>query len=286
MDAASPPPADRVPIDDDRHVAYAEYGDPAGHPIVFLHGTPGSRRLGRLFDDAARREGVRILAPDRPGYGRSSPWPTRDLSDTGAFVAPVLDDAGVDRAGVVGFSGGAPHALAVAATHGDRVTAVDVVSGATPPSVPAPTPPTQRLLGRLASATPRLLSGLLRAQAWLATRSPDVVVSQYTTEAGRASLPDAVDALVARDFADALSRTRRGAITELRLLAAPWSIPLTSVVVPVRLWHGADDENVPVDGVRTLRDRLPDAECTVFEAADHLTTLWRSRGSVVEHHAD
>jgi len=136
MDAASPPPADRVPIDDDRHVAYAEYGDPAGHPIVFLHGTPGSRRLGRLFDDAARREGVRILAPDRPGYGRSSPWPTRDLSDTGAFVAPVLDDAGVDRAGVVGFSGGAPHALAVAATHGDRVTAVDVVSGATPPSVP------------------------------------------------------------------------------------------------------------------------------------------------------
>jgi pimeloyl-ACP methyl ester carboxylesterase len=39
MDAASPPPADRVPTDDDHHVAYAEHGDPAGHPVRFRHGT-------------------------------------------------------------------------------------------------------------------------------------------------------------------------------------------------------------------------------------------------------
>jgi pimeloyl-ACP methyl ester carboxylesterase len=280
MDATSPPPADRVPIDDDRHVAYAEYGDPAGHPVVFFHGTPGTCRLGRLFDTPARREGVRVLAVDRPGYGGSSPWPTRDLTDTDAFVRPVLDDAGVDRAGVVGFSGGGPHALAFAATCGDCVTSVDVVAGA----APSPTPPAQRLLGRLASTTPRLLSGLFRAQAWLATRvSPAVVVSQYTSATGR--IPDEVATLVARDFADAVGGARRGAVTELRLLAAPWELPLATVDSPVRLWHGTHDANVPLEGARALRDRLPDARLHTVEDADHLRSLLRSRDRILTRHA-
>jgi len=283
MDAASPPPADRVPIDDDRHVAYAEYGDPAGHPVVFFHGTPGSRRLGRLFDDAARREGVRVLAPDRPGYGRSSPWPMRDLSDTGAFVAPVLDDAGVDRVGVVGFSGGGPHALAFAATHGGRVASVDIVAGATPPSLPPRAPPMQRLLGRLASTTPRLLSGLIRAQAWLADHlAPAVVVSQYTAE----TPPDEMTTLVARDFVDAVAHSQCGVVTELELLVTPWDLPLGTVDRPVRLWHGARDTNVPIDAARALRDRLPDARLTAFEDADHLAALLRSHEQIVSRHAD
>jgi len=126
MDAAQPSRSiETVRIAGHRHVAYAEYGDPAGRPVPFLHGTPGSHRLYRLFADAARRHGVRLLAPDRPDYGDSSPWPERDLTDTGAFVA----------------------------THGDRVASVDIVAGATPPSGPPPTPPAQRLLGRLASTT-------------------------------------------------------------------------------------------------------------------------------------
>ncbi|AZH24912.1 alpha/beta fold hydrolase [Haloplanus aerogenes] len=284
MDAAHPPSTesvDCVPIDDDRHVAYAEYGDPTGRPVLFLHGTPGSHRLGRLFDDTARREGVRLLAIDRPGYGRSSPWPTRDLTDTGAFVVPVLDDVGVDRAGVVGFSGGGPHALALAATHGARVERVDVVSGATPPSV-GETPTTQRLLETLASTAPSLLRGLFRGQATLAEFFPPaVVVSQYTTAEGRASLSDDVAALVARDFVEAFAQTRRGAVTELRLLSAPWPFSLSTLDVSVNLWHGANDTNVPVEGVRRFCDRLPDAQLTVFEDADHLTTLLRSRSSVV-----
>ncbi|MFB6256873.1 MAG: alpha/beta fold hydrolase [Haloplanus sp.] len=67
MDAAQPSRSiETVRIAGQRRVVYAEYGGPAGGPVLFLHGTPGSHRLGRLFADAARRHGVRILAPDRP----------------------------------------------------------------------------------------------------------------------------------------------------------------------------------------------------------------------------
>jgi pimeloyl-ACP methyl ester carboxylesterase len=288
MDAAQPSSSiETVRIAGRRRVAYAEYGGPPGRPVLFLHGTPGSHRLGRLFADAARRHGVRLLAPDRPGYGDSSPWPERDLTDTGAFVAPVLDDAGVDRAGVVAFSGGGPHALALAATHGDRVESVDIVAGATPPSAPPPTPPAQRLLGRLASTTPRLLSGLLRTGAWLATHvSPAVVTAQYTDATDCTALPDEVATVVARDFADAVTASGRGTITELRLLASPWDFPLGTVDRPVRLRHGVRDANVPIDGARALRDRLPDARLTAVDDADHLTSLLRSRDPVVARHAE
>lgn len=276
-----------VSIGDDRRVAYAEYGVADGRPCLFLHGTPGSRLLGRLFDDAAHRADVRLLAIDRPGYGRSAPWPTRTLPTTPAFVGPVLDDAGVDRVDVVGFSGGGAHAFALAANAPDRVGTVDVVSGAVPPSLASGTPPARRLLERLATTAPTVLGALFRGQAWLADAlTPAAVVAAYTTAEGRAALPPDVAALVARDFVEAVTRTRRGAITELRVLGRPWGVSLDRIDRPVRLWHGGDDANVPVDGVRTLRDRLPDARLTVFEDADHLTALIGDRAAILDRSDD
>jgi len=85
-------------LDEDRQVAYTEYGCSDGVPVVFLHGTPGSRRLGTLFETVAQKQGIRLLAFERPGYGRSTPWPSRSLRDAGTVVSTVLDDANVKRA--------------------------------------------------------------------------------------------------------------------------------------------------------------------------------------------
>ncbi|KTG09571.1 alpha/beta hydrolase [Haloprofundus marisrubri] len=269
-------------MDDQRVVSYAEYGVSDGRPVVFLHGTPGSHLLGALFDDAARRNGVRLIAPDRPGYGRSTPWPGRTLRDTGTFVTAVLDHAGVSSAGAVGFSGGGPHALALAATHGGRVESVDIVAGATPPALEANTPAVRRVLATMAHRTPSLLSGLLRVQGWVARRaSPAVVVSQYTTAEGVAELDDGVAELVRRDFAESVEGGQSGAVTEFRLLADTWDVPLERVGHPVRLWHGEKDTNVPVDAARGLADRLPDATMTTLRDADHLTSLLRSRSQIL-----
>jgi pimeloyl-ACP methyl ester carboxylesterase len=282
------PPPDRretrITTVDGHVVTYTEYGDPDGAPVVFLHGTPGSRLLGGVFDGHAREAGVRVLAPDRPGYGRSDPRESWTFTDASEFVAGVIDDAGVSCAGVVGFSGGGPHALAVAATHPERVTSVDLVATATPPSLHSETPFVQRLLGRLAESTPRLLSGLLRGQAWLASRaSPETTVAQYTTD-DAADVPDDVAALVKRDFLEAVGDQRTGVVTESALLAQEWSFTPADVETRVRLWHGKRDENAPLDGAKRLADRLPNSDLQVFET-DHLRTLLSSRQSVLERHA-
>ena len=68
-------------LDDGRELAFTEFGDPAGTPVFGFHGTPGSWRQIAVLDAAARAEGVRLIAPDRPGYGQSSFDPNRRLVD-------------------------------------------------------------------------------------------------------------------------------------------------------------------------------------------------------------
>jgi pimeloyl-ACP methyl ester carboxylesterase len=268
-------------VDGDRSLAYAEYGDPDGTPVVFLHGIPGSHRLGALFRTDARERGVRLLAPDRPGYGRSSSRPLGGMREAGPFVSALLDDAGVERGGIVAFAGDSPFALATAATRPDRVRRVDGVAGAAPPDLTDDTPSVQRLLSGLATRAPMLLRGLFRGQALLAKRlDPSFVLAQYTTD-DEASVSDGAAAVVKDDFLEAFARTTAGAVAEFRLTAGDWGIDLRKIDVDVHLWHGDDDTNVPVDGVRRLRDRLPSAELQVVDGADHLRTLLRTVDDVL-----
>ncbi|ELZ20393.1 alpha/beta fold hydrolase [Natrinema limicola] len=272
-------------LDEGRQLADTEYGCSDGVPVVFLHGIPGSCRLGALFETVAREQGIRLLAFERPGYGYSTPWPSRSLRDAGTVVNAVLNDANVERAGLVAFSGGGPHALATAVTQPDRVTRVDVVSGAVPPDVSEEQPATQRLLSGLATRTPTLLRGLFRGQAWLAARlDPSLVVSQYTAAGGAESVPDDTAAIVQADFVTAFARHRSGAVTDFRNTASDWGINLDDLETDLCFWHGENDTNVPIDGVRRLAAQLPTAQLRVLDDADHLQTLLRAVPEVFSAH--
>lgn len=260
-----------------RQIAYAEYGPPDGDPVVFFHGTPGSRCLGALLETAAEACGVRVLAPDRPGVGRSSPLPDRSIGDVADAVTTVLDDAGVGSAGLAAFSGGAPYAYGMASKHPDRTTRVDVVSGATPPDGQTETPALQRVLRALAMNTPVALCGLIRGQAWVAEhREPGFVVAQYTTPNNAEAVPDAAAAIVKDDFLEAVATSRRGVVTEFNDAATEWDVEFADIEADVGLWHGDDDTNVPIGGVRRLEGEIPTADLHVLEAADHLWALLRS----------
>ena len=151
---------------DGRRLAYTTDGDSEGRPVVFCHGTPGSRLLGRLLDAPATKRGVRVVAPDRPGIGPSEGAPV-GIDDWPADVAALLSALGVESAGVIGFSGGAPYALAC-----HRLDAIDhatLVAAAGPPEL-GDTGRTQRLLGALSRTAPWLAAPLFRLQRWAIAR--------------------------------------------------------------------------------------------------------------------
>src|SRR5207245_3394327 len=119
-------------LKDGGRLAYCEYGDPSGIPVLFCHGWPSSRTMGELTDAAARELGVRIISPDRPGIRDSNFQPKRELLDWPDDVGQLADHLGRERCRLLAISRGAPYAYATTWKIPDRVRAVAIASGAPP----------------------------------------------------------------------------------------------------------------------------------------------------------
>jgi pimeloyl-ACP methyl ester carboxylesterase len=121
-----------ITLPDSRKLAFELLGDPAGLPVVVLHGTPGSWRQLAALGPAARERGLAVIAPDRAGYGGSSHDPARTIASGARDVGALVAHLAVQPCGVVGLSGGGPTALACGVLAGDLVGVVATVGGVAP----------------------------------------------------------------------------------------------------------------------------------------------------------
>jgi len=112
-------------------VAYRDYLGPTGSsvtPIILLHGSPGSA------DDVARLAGRlatsrRVIAPDLPGFGHSSPvLPDYSFRSHASYVCSLFDEVGISRAHVLGFSMGGGVALSLFTLCPGRVESLVLLS--------------------------------------------------------------------------------------------------------------------------------------------------------------
>ena len=116
-----------VVLADGRTLAYRAFGDPGGRPVVNCHGGLVSGLDVAPYDAAARQLGVRIISPNRPGIGGSSPQPGRTTLDWARDVGALLNGLALPRASVLGWSMGGQYTLACGAQLADRIDRV--VSG-------------------------------------------------------------------------------------------------------------------------------------------------------------
>ena len=82
-------------LGDGRRLAYCEYGVRDGKPIFYFHGWPGSRLEAQLAAPTARSYNARLIAVDRPGFGRSDFKRKRTLLDWPRDVAALADSLGL-----------------------------------------------------------------------------------------------------------------------------------------------------------------------------------------------
>lgn len=253
-------------LEDGRELAFCEAGSPVGAPVIAFHGTPGSRRQVVLpfVDEVARRAGVRLIAPDRPGYGHSTFQPKRRLVDWPDDVAVLADRLGIDRFAVIGISGGGPHALVCAALMPARVTRAAVVSGIGPVLTPADTEGMMRANRVLSSLARRSETTVLPLTAVisLATRR----WPERAMKAMIGQLPPSDVAVLQRPeilsaFIDDARRTSassaRATAQDMTLFARPWGFELRAIGLPVDFWQGDADRNVPPAHGRLQADQVP-----------------------------
>src|SRR5258707_14148494 len=99
-----------IQLENGGRIAFEDYGDPTGTPVMFCHGWPSSRTMARLTNDAARDLCIHIISPDRPGISGSSFQPNRKLLECPPIVAQLDNNLGLAEFRMLAISGGAPYA--------------------------------------------------------------------------------------------------------------------------------------------------------------------------------
>jgi pimeloyl-ACP methyl ester carboxylesterase len=270
-----------IRLADGRTLGYAEYGPADGPPVFLFHGLPGSRlAIPELWPSEPGH--VRVIAPDRPGMGTSTFQPGRRLTDWADDIRQLADALGLGRFGVAGFSGGGPHALAVAHGLPGRVIAAGCLAGAgrfdtrAARQVLSQANPANRVIFFVARRTPALLWPLFAQHARGMTRHPAKVVEaeirdKHLPEADRQAMADPrLRAQLIESAPEPFRQGVRGLVAETRLLGRPWGFDPAAIGPPVHLWHGDRDTNVPLAMARQLASQIPGSSLTIYPGEGHL----------------
>jgi pimeloyl-ACP methyl ester carboxylesterase len=235
-----------------------------GTPLVLVHGA-GCGLVAwpeELVDLLAEHH--RVLRYDARDQGRSTTWPVGEpgyaMSDVVGDVLALMGAEGIDRAHVVGVSGGGMIGQLLALDHVDRVAALTLISS---------TPGSDGLPGMTAELR-EVFAGGMPEPDW----SDREAVVTYLTELERPFQRGAFDESAQRVIAErtvARSRDVRAATTNPYLVdpGPPWRARLGEIRVPVLVVHGDDDPLFPLAHGEALAREIPGAHLLVVPGAGH-----------------
>jgi pimeloyl-ACP methyl ester carboxylesterase len=269
-------------LSDGRRLAWSEWGAPDGRPVLLCPGAGTSRWLG-LDAVAVRDLGVRLVSVDRPGLGGSDPAPDRTLLSWADDVARLARARGLVRLRAVGFSQGAPFALACAAA--GVVEAVAVVAGTDELAAPVVrdqlVPEVQRLVALTAADTGAAREAFRGAASAAALGH---LVSAMSSDVDRAVYDSpAFAAAFRRALREAFVQGPDGYLTDTLLTMARWPFDPAAITAPVTLWYGRLDTSPvhsPDLGV-TLHRRIPGSGHHLLDD-EGAALLWARTGEVFD----
>lgn len=237
-----------VQLKNGRHLAFSQYGDPNGYPVLYMHGNLNSRLFRPSWDktqDISSKCGARVIAFDRPGYGMSDFDPNRSYLSWVDDVREFASLLELKRFAVLGYSSGGPNAL-VCALHLPQVSACGLISSDAPYS----------LMGEEIVAK---LFGTERSKENLISRS---IESAEGLKAAYSSMKKVDRGEMA--LADLAEATRQGVecgpSQDGLLESQDWKFELGlnegGCNPPLLMWHGDEDADVPIEAGRFLLAQL------------------------------
>lgn len=258
-----------------RQLAYAEYGPETGYPVIFHHNFNGSRFQRPMDLSVLERCQVRLIVPDRPGFGRSDYDPHRTCHDWATDMTPLLDHLGIGKAAALAFGAGSPYAFSLAHHLPERINKV-VLAGAMPQltsinQIKAMHKNLIRvfLIARLA---PRLLEKTLNLvikhddpEAYF-----DTMISKHLNEKDDALSKQKTFKEIFVRCATAAYQSGPAPLSKDILVAAnEWHLDLSDLKVPVEIWHGEQDQTIGIEAMRSFSNWLPNTVTHFLEGEGH-----------------
>lgn len=271
----------QISLPDGRTLGYAEIGDPEGFPVMFFHGQPGNR-LFQPDADITRQTGIRLILPDRPGYGLSSDQPDRKILDWPKDIMTLSETLGLPRFGVIGYSAGGPYALACAAVMPERLSQVMLISGAPPVTdkhLRKSMPLLIRLNYFLVHYSPNFFDWVFRSYWRTARKNPHQFIKMATknvapTDKVVADSPAYLDMLL-DTWKENLRRSHQGYVKDATLLMQDWGYDLTHIEKEILLWWGEEDRNNPISSLQFFENHLKHSHTFLHPLEGHFNFLSR-----------
>jgi pimeloyl-ACP methyl ester carboxylesterase len=265
----------QVRLRDGRALAYADIGEPGWPCVVFCHGAPMSRLQLVYLEEALRAERIRVVSPDRPSYGGSSPQPGRSMADWPADVASLADALGLDRFIVAGHSSGGPYAVASAAVLGRRVSGGIVFGGVTDMGWPGAWDgyvESERELMRMPDEA--------AARAWCEQQygvdgSGFLAASDFEFPAVDNALmaDERIGGAIVAAVTEAFRQGVGGYAQDAAVQGRPWPFDPGRIVAPIEIVHGELDTVIPLAHSRHTAELISRSTLHVIPGHGHMTTL-------------
>lgn len=251
-----------------------------GTPVLVLHGTPGGIDAADVMSRFLPEDRFRSVLVSRPGYLGTPIDPDHpSIDDEADRLAGVLDGLGIDRVGVLAWSGGGPVAYRLAVRHPERVRAIVVASAVSGRWVPTRIGPGEYLVSHTALGA--------RMSGWAARHLPRMVVGGAVSGVSRLRgrrfwkhvdgvLDDADRRAFLLDMAatgNSSGAHRAGWDNDVRTFGAIDSLALDRISAPVLAVHGDADTEVDVSHSTRAVEEIPDAELVLLPGGTHFA-LW------------
>jgi pimeloyl-ACP methyl ester carboxylesterase len=271
-----------VPLTDGRKLAVSEYGDTHGLPVLFFHGTPGSRLLFLEDDEISKALGIRLISLDRPGFGLSDPKPNRTLLDWADDVNEVTDFLKLRKFSIVGVSGGGAFAAVCAYKLAERLHSVALVASTTPfvnGKSPKGTMTANKIAFFLARKAPWLVKASYKATKKLIEEQPEKFMEQ--NKKGNKHLHEWDRQFLQTDeqlkglmlqMGEAFRVSVDECVNEPVLLSKPWGFSFKDIAVPVDVWHGEGDRMAPIEEMKKAASTIPNCQTNFIPGAGYFLT--------------
>jgi len=265
----------QIMLPDGRTLTYTDIGDPEGTRVMHFHGAPGSRLLLDMYDDEFAEYGLRIVSPDRPGYGGSSPQPGRSMEDWPDDVEALADALGIDQFVVLGSSSGGPYTVACCALLPDRVLGGLVIAGATDMS-----------WSDARTGYPKVELEIMEfddeaeAIAYCEDRFGPDGSGFFEEDPLDWPKPDEefladeeMSAHVVRTMGEAFSQGVAGYAQDMVIQGRPWPFDPVDISCAVRVVHGELDDLTPLAHSRHTAELIPNAEFEIVTGHGHASIM-------------
>jgi len=266
-------------LKDGRTLSYMEFGDPAGDPVFYAHGGPGSRLEGKLFHKEASRRKYRFIATDRPGMGESTYLSNRRLLDYPRDIAELADALGIDRFGVMGWSGGGAHTTVCGYAIPERLLFNLSFAGYTnfvelPNAEKYLESKLDQISVGLSRKHPRLFKMFFDLMYVSEKFMPELTYNSFMKQLCASDRKIAAEVYFRKVFtesqAEAFRQDCQGVTTDAAVHYVDWGFRLEEISFKLHVFHGTEDHLVPFEFGRHIGENVPCCELHGLEGEGHL----------------